>query len=96
VDVTHDATADEDVLDGALPFTRPLMRGKLNLSREDRGKRYQMGVLDVVDDRDVIQLDVEVLVHALERAADLDIVLELDRHDRVDERLEKAVRVWLR
>ena len=50
-----------------------------------------MRVLELVDDADVVQLDVEVLVDALERAADADIVLELDRHLMVDERLEKAV-----
>lgn len=49
-----------------------------------------MRVLDLVDDGDVVELDVEVLVDALERAADLDVVLELDGDRRVDERLEEA------
>jgi hypothetical protein len=49
-----------------------------------------MRVLELLDDLDVVQLDVEVLVHALERAPDLDVVLELYRHLVVDERLEKA------
>lgn len=49
-----------------------------------------MRVLDLVDDGDIVELDVEVLVDALERAADLDVVLELDGDRRVDERLEEA------
>lgn len=51
-----------------------------------------MGILNLLDNLDVVQLDVEVLVDALERAADLDVVLELDRHLAVDERLEEAAR----
>jgi hypothetical protein len=50
-----------------------------------------MRVLDLLDDLDVIELDIEVLVDALERAADLYVILELDRHLMVDERLEEAV-----
>ena len=49
-----------------------------------------MRVLHLLDHRDVIQLDVEVLVDALERAADLYVVLELDRDLRVDQGLEEA------
>ena len=49
-----------------------------------------MWVLDLLDDLDVLQLDVEVLVHALERAADLDVVLELDRDLVVDQGLEET------
>ncbi len=52
-----------------------------------------MGVLEVLDDTDVVELNVEVLVNALQRAADLDVVLELDRDLVVDERLEEAVDV---
>lgn len=51
-----------------------------------------MGVLELLDDRDALELDVEVLVDALERAPDLDVVLELDRHLVVDEGLEEAGR----
>ncbi len=52
-----------------------------------------MRVLELLHDDDVVELDVEVLVDRLERAADLDVVLELDRHGRVDERLEEAAPV---
>ena len=38
----------------------------------------------------VVQLDVQVLVHALQRAADLHFVLEFDRDFVLDERLEEA------
>jgi hypothetical protein len=52
-----------------------------------------VGVLQLFHDLDVLQLDVEVLVDALEHAADLDVVLELDGDLLVDERLEEAVRL---
>lgn len=51
-----------------------------------------MRVLDLLDDGDVLELDVEVLVHALEGAADLDVVLELDGDLVVDQGLEETVR----
>jgi hypothetical protein len=47
-------------------------------------------ILDLVDDGNVVELDVEVLVHALKGAADADVVLELDGDRLVDERLEEA------
>jgi hypothetical protein len=49
----------------------------VDASRKER-TTYQVRVLDLLDDADVFKLDVEILVHALERAADLDVVLELD------------------
>lgn len=51
---------------------------------------YQVRVLDLLHDRDVIELDIEVLVDALEGAADLNIVLELDGDRGVDQGLEEA------
>lgn len=50
-----------------------------------------MWVLDLLDDLNVVELDVEVLVDALECTADLDVILELDCHLVVDERLEETV-----
>lgn len=49
-----------------------------------------MRVLELFDDGNFFQLDVEVLVDALEDAADLDVVLELDGDLMVDERLEET------
>lgn len=49
-----------------------------------------MRVLDFLNDADVFQLDVEVLVYALERAADLNVVLELDCDFVVDQSLEET------
>lgn len=51
----------------------------------------QVRVPHLLVHRDVVQLDVEVLVHALERARDLDVVLELDRDRLVDQGLEETV-----
>jgi hypothetical protein len=39
----------------------------------------------------IVQLDVQVLVHALECAADLDFVLEFDGDFVLDERFEEAI-----
>lgn len=50
-----------------------------------------MGVLHLLDHRDVVQLDVEVLVHALQRAAHGDVILELDGDLVVHQSLEEAV-----
>jgi hypothetical protein len=42
----------------------------------------------------IVQLDVQVLIDALERSADLDFVFEFDRNFVLDERLEEtAVRM---
>ena len=53
-----------------------------------------MRVLELLDDLDVVELDIEVLVDALEDAADLDVVFELDRDLVVDEGFEEAVGVF--
>lgn len=50
----------------------------------------QVRVLELLDDLDVVELDVEELVDALEHAADLNVVLELDRDLVVDEGFEEA------
>ena len=50
----------------------------------------QVRVLELLDDLDVVELDVEELVDALEHAPDLDVVLELDRDLVVDEGFEEA------
>lgn len=52
-----------------------------------------MRILELLDHRDVVELDVEVLVDALEDAADLDVVFELDRDLMVDERFEEALEI---
>jgi len=41
----------------------------------------------------VVQLDVQVLVHALQRPADAHLILEFDGDFRVHERLEEAMRI---
>lgn len=51
----------------------------------------EVGVLKLLVDRDVVELDVEVLVDRLERARHLDVILELDGDGLVDEGLEEAV-----
>lgn len=50
-----------------------------------------MWVLELLNDGDVVKLDVEELIDALECAAYRDVVLELDRDFVVNERLEEAV-----
>ena len=50
-----------------------------------------MRILELLDHRDVVELDVEVLVDALKDAADLDVVFELDRDLMVDECFEEAL-----
>lgn len=50
-----------------------------------------MWVLELIDDRNVVQLDVEVLVDALQCALDGYIVLEFDGDTGVDQCLEEAI-----
>lgn len=50
-----------------------------------------MRILQLFGHLDLIQLDVEVLIHRLERAADRDVVFELDRHLLIDQGLEEAM-----
>ncbi len=50
-----------------------------------------MRIFDFVDDADIVELDVEELVHALEGAADGYVVLELDRDLVVNQRLEETI-----
>lgn len=53
-----------------------------------------MRILELLDDLDVIELDVEVLVHALENALELDVVFQLHGDLVVDERLEETRRPY--
>ncbi len=51
---------------------------------------YQMWPPHLVDGLGIIQLDVQVLIHALQRPADLDLVLEFDGDFVRDERFEET------
>lgn len=50
----------------------------------------QVRILDVLNDGYVVKLEVQVLINALEGAADLDAVLELNGDLDVDQRLEET------
>jgi hypothetical protein len=50
-----------------------------------------MRVFHLLNHRDVLKLNVQVLIHALKRSADRDVVFELDRDLVVDESLEEAM-----
>jgi hypothetical protein len=59
---------------------------------------HQMWVLHLFHHRNVVQLDVEILIHALQRSAHRDVVLELDGDLMVDQCLEEAAwhrKIWL-
>lgn len=49
-----------------------------------------MWVFHRLGDFDIVQLDVEVLVHTLERASNGDVILQLHSDLVIDERLEEA------
>lgn len=49
-----------------------------------------MRILELLYYLDVIELDVEVLVHAFQNALELDVVFELYGDFMVDERLEET------
>lgn len=50
----------------------------------------EMGVFQLLVDRDVVELDVEILVDGFQRARHLDVVLELDGDGLVDQGLEET------
>ena len=50
-----------------------------------------MRVLQLLYHRDIVELDVEVLVDRFQGSADLDVVLELDGDLMVDKSLEEAI-----
>jgi hypothetical protein len=50
-----------------------------------------MRVFNLFHDGDIIELDVQILVHALQCPADLDVVFELDGDLVVDEGFEEAI-----
>lgn len=48
---------------------------------------------DLIHRLSVVKLDVEVLIHTLQRPADLNLVLELDGDLVLDERLEETTQM---
>lgn len=50
-----------------------------------------MWVFDIVQDHYIIQLDIQILIHALQGSANGNVVFELDRHFVVHQRFEEAV-----
>ncbi len=53
-------------------------------------RTYHVRVLELIYDRNVIKLDVQVLIHALEGAAQANVVLQLNGDLMVNQSLEKA------
>ena len=49
-----------------------------------------MRVFDFLGDLDVVELDVQELVHGFQGSSDQDVVLELDGHFVIDQGLEEA------
>jgi hypothetical protein len=49
-----------------------------------------MWILQFIHHRDIIQLDVQILIHALQSTSNGDVVFELDRDFVVHQRLEEA------
>lgn len=59
-------------------------------SDEDILDAAEVGVFELVEHGDVVELDVEVLVDGFQGAADGDVVLELDGYGMVCEGLKEA------
>jgi hypothetical protein len=70
MDVSHDASSDEDILDRALlrlHISSALMSPSLIISNLFS---YHVRVLEVVQNGDIVELDVKVLVDALQGSTD--------------------------
>jgi hypothetical protein len=50
-----------------------------------------MRILQLIQHTNILQLDIQELVHALERTPDRDVILEFDRHFVVNEGFEETV-----
>jgi len=55
-----------------------------------------VGILLLVNDGDIVELDVEELVHRVQLATDAQVVLQLHNHLLVNQRLEKRVEQLVR
>jgi hypothetical protein len=80
MDVSHNTSSDEDVLNRALlrwRISSALMFHSLFISSL---LSYHVRVLEVVQYGDIVELDVEVLVDALQGSTDRNVILELHRN----------------
>lgn len=59
--------------------------------RERKVHAHKMRVFDLLHDADIVQLDIKILIHRLQRAPDLDVVLELNGYLMVDEGFEETI-----
>jgi hypothetical protein len=50
-----------------------------------------MRILQLIQHTNILQLDIQELIHALERTPDRDVILEFDRHFVVNERFEETI-----
>lgn len=79
MDVSHDASSDEDILDRTLLRWR-IPSALVSFFLLGSGLlSYHVRVLEVVHNGNIIELDVEVLVDTLQGSADRDVILELHR-----------------
>lgn len=49
-----------------------------------------MRVFELFDHSDIVELDIQVLIHALQSTLDGDIILQFDRDLAIDKRLEET------
>jgi hypothetical protein len=69
-----------------LPISFPSPNSKLRSNIT-----HQMRILYLLNDTNIIQLDIQVLIHTLQRPPDLDVVLQLDRNFVVHEGFEETI-----
>jgi hypothetical protein len=50
-----------------------------------------MRIFDLLYHSDIIELDVKILIHRLQRSADLDVVFELNGYFMVDQSLKETI-----
>jgi hypothetical protein len=50
-----------------------------------------MRIFDLLYHSDIIELDVKILIHRLQRSADLDVVFELNGDFMVDQSLKETI-----
>lgn len=59
--------------------------------QKTKNSTYEVGILQLLPDRNIIKFDIKVLIHRFQRSRYADVVFELDCHWVVDQCFEEAI-----
>lgn len=88
MDVSHDASSDKDILRRDLQKIKDL--SSFSVQRES-SQTHQVRPSCILDHLRAFQLNIQELIHAFQRPANADLILQLDRDFVIDEGLEETI-----